>query len=108
MINKDYDYVTKTGSIPVKFYTFNAMGAYPIHGAILIKGISILMAWNERGRADPAYSMSDGKDWDLVKAKYSPKKEKSILVLSSYPAPLPQRILAKFSGKKVKITLEEL
>lgn len=108
MINEHYEYVTKTGNYPVTFYTLNAAGYYPIHGTIRVNGLDILLAWDERGRSDPTYSLTDSKDWDLVKIRYSPKKERAVIMVSSYPAPLPQKILERFSRKKVRITLEEV
>ncbi len=107
MINEHYEYVTKTGNHPVTFYNMNAAGFYPIHGFIRVNGLDILLAWDHNGKSDPVYSLAEDKSWDLVKVRYSPKKEKAVIVLSQYPAPMPQRILAKFSGKRVKVTLEE-
>lgn len=107
MINEHYDYVTKAGNYPVTFYTLNAAGYYNIHGFIRVNGLDILLSWDQNGKCNPVHSLTDGKDFDLVKVKYSPKKEKAVIVLSTYPSPLPQRILSKFQGKRVKLTIEE-
>ena len=107
MINEHYDYVTKTGDYKVKFYCMNSGSFYPIQGAIFIEGMWVLMQWNENGKADPVYSMTEKSHWDLKKVKYSPKKEKAVVIISKYPMPLPQRILKTFTGKRVRVTLEE-
>jgi len=108
MIDEHNAYRTKQGSFEVRFYNMESGGDYPHHGAIRIDGNWVPMRWNRKGKADPVYSMSEGKEWDLVKVRYSPKKERSIVIVSKYPMPLPQRILEKFNGKRVRITLEEI
>ncbi len=108
MINEQFKYETKVGKYPVRFYDFEANTAYPIHGAIRLDGRWILMAWNRNGMSDPVYSLTEKSEWDLVKIRPQPKNEKSVIIVNSYPAVLPQRIVSKFSGKRVKITLEEV
>jgi hypothetical protein len=108
MINEHYVYRTKIGAHEVRFYNMEAGGRYRIHGAIRIDSQWILCCWDAEGYADPAYSMSDGKEWNLIRVRYSPKKEKAVIILSSYPAPIPQRILTKFNGKRVRLTIEEV
>lgn len=107
MINEHFEYRTKQGSYPVRFYNMECGGLFPIHGAIQINGFWLPMSWNNKGKADPVYSMTESSEWDLVKVKYAPKKEKAIIIVNSYPAPMPQRILNRFNGKRVRVTLEE-
>lgn len=109
MINEHYDYVTKSGDYRVKFYNMNSGSIFPVHGAIFIEGFWVLMAWSETGKADPVYSMTEPNEtcWDLKRVRYSPKKEKAVVIVSNYPTPLPQRILKTFNGKRVRVTLEE-
>ena len=108
MIAKENKYETKLGRYEVRLYAFDGTGNFPIHGAIRIDGRWIVMAWDRRGRADPVYSMSEGNEWNLIKVKPIMVKDKATVVVSKYPMPLPERILRMFSGKRVKITLEEI
>ena len=108
IVNPDFEYETKAGGYKVVFYNFTANSHFHIHGAIRIQERYVLMAWDSEGRADPVYSMTENKEWDLKKVKYLPKKDKAVVLVTKYPMPLPVRILEKFNGKRVKITLEEM
>ena len=108
IVNPDFIYTTRLGDYAVTFYTHQAVSHYNIHGSIRVNGRDVPMSWDADGRADPVYSMTEGREWDLKKVKYNPKKEKAVIILSKYPMPLPMRILEKFSGKRVRISLEEV
>jgi hypothetical protein len=101
MINEHFEYRTKVGSHLVRFYNMECGSQFPIHGAVRFEGLWTPMRWTNSGKSE------EGKEFDLVKVKYAPKREKAIIILNSYPAPLPQRILARFNGKRVRVTLEE-
>jgi hypothetical protein len=108
MISAEYKYKTREGHYDVRLYSFDGNSKFCIHGAIRINGIWQLMSWDRNGKADPVYSMTDGREWDLIKVKPIMVKDKATVIVSRYPAPLPERILKMFAGKRTKITLEEV
>lgn len=108
MINPKFQYKTRTGNFEIRFYCYDGNGIYSVHGAIKITGIWILMAWDKNGKSDPAYSLTDGPEWDAIKVKEIKSKDKAQIIQNDYPSPIPVRILNRFQGKRVKLIIEEL
>lgn len=108
MIDEKHLYRTRKGNHEVRFYSMDAGGKFPLHGAIKIQGNWLLMCWSKSGHCDPIYSMTDGTDWDLVKIRPQPFRNRVTIILSQYPMPLPQRILTRFIGKRVRLSIEEI